>query len=366
MSSGRPAAAGDAGYLEHLGPGDLGLILRLAGLPGMEAGHALALLRREPDLLERTLASPAAVEALLCGGLEDPEREPFVTASPFLIFAVAVEQVAADLREASYVPEWVGPRQRLPLLGGDDLRELLADRRRRVFLAALLASYTRVSSGTVWRETPRGWRRQRFSELDPVRLAATLDVLPESRHPAVHRRLGDLSLFLAGVFPDHTASRAFRPIDLQRLGRSAAVPGPAGEVLGEALETRGGVGLLEQLGARWYRLAARARSAPRRLGPAARRHRRALRPGAARPQRPRRPPPLPLAPGVVPRALSDGRRLTRAGSGQVDDVDEERTVPPATRRESPAPRAAPSGPAATPAERGSTGGRSSASCSWGC
>ncbi len=77
---------------------------------------------------------------------------------------------------------------------------------------------------------------------------------------------GDLSLFLAGVFPDHTASRAFRPIELQRLGRAAAVAGPAGEVLGEALETRGGVGLLDQLGARWYRLAAgtpRPRPAPR-------------------------------------------------------------------------------------------------------
>ena len=91
-----------------------------------------------------------------------------------------------------------------------------------------------------------------------MRLALTLDVLPESRHPAVHRRLGDLSLFLAGVFPDHTAVRAFGPIDLQRLGRAAAVAGPAGEVLGEALETRGGVGLLDQLGARWYRLAAHA------------------------------------------------------------------------------------------------------------
>jgi hypothetical protein len=251
-------AAGPGGYLDHLGPGDLALVLRLAGRPPMDTAEAFALLRREPGLVEETLASPAAAEMLLRGAPDDSEREAIVTASPFLTFGVAVERVAAELREATYVPEWVGPRQRLPLLGGDDLRELLDDRPRRVFLAALLASYTRVASGTVWRETPRGWRRQRFSELDPVRLASTLDVLPESRHPAVHRRLGDLSLCLAGVFPDHTAARAFRPLELQRLGRAAAVAGPAGEVLGEALETRGGVGLLDQLGARWYRLAARA------------------------------------------------------------------------------------------------------------
>jgi hypothetical protein len=247
------------GYLDHLGPADLDIVLRLAGRrPPGDAAAAHALLRRDPGLLHAALASDEAARLLLRHGADDPDREPIVRASPFLTFAVAVERVAEDLRDATHVAEWVGPRQRLPLLGADDLREVLADRPRRAFLAALLASFTRVASGTVWSRTARGWRRQRFSELDPVRLAATLDVLPESRHPAVHRRLGDLSLFLAGVFPDHTAARAFRPIDLGRLGRAAAIPGRPAEALGEALETRGGVGLLDHLGERWYRLAARA------------------------------------------------------------------------------------------------------------
>ncbi len=253
------AASGGAGYRDHLTPGDLAVLLRLAGVP--DDAHAEAL-RRDPGLIERVLASPAAAHALLHHGADDPDRDPLVRASPFLTFAVAVEQVAEDLRGATYVQEWVGPRQRIPLLGADDLRELLAEGQRRVFLATLLTSFTRVASGSVWRETPRGWRRQRFSELDPVELAATLDALPGARHPAVHRRLGDLSLFLAGVFPDHTASRAFRPIDLQRLGRAAAVGGASGDALGETLEARGGVGLLEHLGARWYRLAAAAQAPP--------------------------------------------------------------------------------------------------------
>ncbi|HTI34416.1 MAG TPA: hypothetical protein VL422_12110 [Miltoncostaea sp.] len=254
-------------YLDHLGPADVQLVLRLAGRrPPADAAVAHAMLRREPGLLHAALASDEAARLLLRDGADDPEREPIVRASPFLTFAVAVERVALDLLDATHVTEWVGPRQRLPLLGADDLREVLADPPRRAFLAALLASFTRVASGTVWSRTSRGWRRQRFSELDPVRLASMLDVLPESRHPAVHRRLGDLSLFLAGVFPDHTAGRAFRPLDLQRLGRAAAVPGRPGEALGEALETRGGVGLLDHLGERWYRLAARAPEAPEAVG----------------------------------------------------------------------------------------------------
>lgn len=248
MSEG-PAGAAAPAYTDHLTRDDLGVLAGVSGCP-------VDRLRADPALLASVLGSPAVAATVLETPPEDPGAEHILRASPFLAFAVAVERVEVELRDATHVTEWVGPKMRLPVLGADDLRELLADPARRVFLAALLASYTRVSSGTVWRETSRGWRRQRFSELDPMRLAATLDSLPEARRPAVHRRLGDLSLFLAGVFPDHTAARAFHPIDLHRLGRAAGIEGGADE-LGEALETRGGVGLLEQLGARWYRLAAR-------------------------------------------------------------------------------------------------------------
>lgn len=260
MSDDGRAGSGPA-HIDHLTREDLTV---LAGVAGMGGDADLGRLRADPALLESILGSPAAAALVLETPPDDPGADALVRVSPFLAFAVAVERVEVELRDATHVTEWVGPKMRLPVLGADDLRELLADRSRRVFLAALLASYTRVASGTVWRETARGWRRQRFSELDPMRLAATLDALPEARHPAVHRRLGDLSLFLAGVFPDHTAARAFRPVDLHRLGRAAAIGGGADE-LGEALESRGAVGLLDQLGARWYRLAARGHAPGERL-----------------------------------------------------------------------------------------------------
>jgi hypothetical protein len=253
-------AAGSAGagpaHIDHLTHDDLLLLARLAEPGGTEAKAqaGAARLRADPALLEKALASPEVATLLFDPPADDPEAERLLRASPFLAFAVAVESIAVELKDATHVREWVGPKMRVPVLGGDDLRELLADPSRRVFLAALLASYTRVSSGTVWRETSRGWRKQRFSELDPMRMASLLDSVPEARRPAVHRRLGDLCLFLAGVFPDHTSARAFRPIDLHRLGRAAAMGGA--DELGEELETRGAVGLLDHLGARWYLLAA--------------------------------------------------------------------------------------------------------------
>ena len=75
------------------------------------------------------------------------------------------------------------PGHRLPVLGGDDLRTFLASGPRRLFLTTLLASYTRVASGSTWVHTARGWRRRRFSELDPVRLASLLEVVPPRSDP---------------------------------------------------------------------------------------------------------------------------------------------------------------------------------------
>ena len=94
-------------------------------------------------------------------------------------------------------------------------------------------------------------RTQRFSELDPVRLAGLLEAVPQAERPGVYRRLGDVTLFLAGVFPDYAAAHALGPLDAARLLRSARVP-PAerdGLAAAPALE------LLEYLGARWYRAA---------------------------------------------------------------------------------------------------------------
>ncbi|MDX6556879.1 MAG: hypothetical protein QOD86_3074 [Miltoncostaeaceae bacterium] len=262
MSAEPPPRAPSAAYLRGLSANDLVLIARAGGLDADDPAE-LARLRADGDLLERLLGSDALDNALL-GDAEDPERETLFGGSPFLMFAVAMQRTLLEVDQVRFVPEWIGPRMRIPVLEDGRLGEFLGDRNRQLFLVELLASYTRVASGTMWRDTPRGRTTVRFSELDLMRLAALLDAVPEERRAMVHRRLGDLALFLAGVFPDHTAGRLFRPIDLQRLGRAASVAGHEG--LGEALELHGGVGLLEVLGTRWYRLAA----APLEPAPASR------------------------------------------------------------------------------------------------
>jgi hypothetical protein len=263
--AGGPAPSGGAaGYLEHLGDADLAL---LAGVADRLGGARLEpeRLRSDPELVGRLLNDPRAFEIVL----GDPERrDPLLWASPFLVFALAVQRAAGDLREAAFVGEWAGPRRRLPVFDAATLREFLGAPARRLFLCELLASYVHVASGSVLVQTPHGWRRQRYSELDPVRLAALLDVVSVDMRAGVYRRLGDLALFLTGVFPDHTATRAFGPVNAERLLRLAGLEGDGERRAAPRRDPGapdGGIALLERLGQRWYRLA--CVSAPVRTDP---------------------------------------------------------------------------------------------------
>jgi hypothetical protein len=230
----------ERGYRDHLTAADLAI------LDDVTARRPLLEALSSPDL-----------EAAVFGG--DPRIGQTHLPSPFLTFAVAVHRLAARLDTAAYVNEWIGPRRRVPVFAVEPLRRLLADPLRRFFFVELLASYTHVASGSTWVATRRGWRRRRFSELDPVQLAGLLETVPAAERTGVLRRLGDLSLFLTGVFPDHTATTPLgRPSAEAQLLRTAGIERARTPENVSAFE------LLELLGGRWYQLATRL--APARSG----------------------------------------------------------------------------------------------------
>lgn len=224
-------------YLEHLSDADLALL--------DAAGESRRDVRRDPEQLEALIDSPATYRMLFAV----PGRDPLLRGSPFLLFAVLIHRVVRDLGQASYVEEWVGPGQRVPVFDTGSLRDFGADPLRRFFLAQLLASYTKVASGSTLVKTSRGWRRRRFSEIDPIRLIELAETVPESERPAVYRRLGDLSLFLTGIFPDYAGERLVAERERRQLERAL------GTVDRERSDHHDGVWLLEQLGRRAYRIA---------------------------------------------------------------------------------------------------------------
>jgi hypothetical protein len=226
-------------YLEQLSDSDLALLA--------SAGDARDDVRGDPARLEALIDSPVTFRQIF----NVPGRDPLLRGTPFLIFAVLIHRVFRDLGQASFVEEWVGPRQRVPVFDTAGLKDFGADPLRRFFLVQLLASYTNVASGSTLVKTSRGWRRRRFSELDPLRLIELAELVSEPERPSVYRRLGDLSLFLTGIFPDYAAERLVAEREWRGLERALR---PADR---EQSEGRNGIWLLEQLGRRAYRIAPR-------------------------------------------------------------------------------------------------------------
>lgn len=270
------------GYADHLTDADLALLAVVARSRGEPAAVA-RWLRGHPDELPALLGDQQVFRAVF--GPAEARSGPAARAtlaSPFLIFAVAVHAAATELQSVDHVPERSGPRQRVPLFDAAELRDFLGSQARRLFLAELLASFTRVRGGvaggqygaagtsggpgappTAPHGAPAGARSgrpRRVSELDLPRMASQLDEVPEAERPGAYRRLGDVALFLTGVFPDYAMAHALGPVNAARLLRSAQVPARSREELAAAPA----IDLFEYLGARWYRAAwalARARTA---------------------------------------------------------------------------------------------------------
>lgn len=200
-------------YSEHLTDPDL---LALAG----DRADQVSVLRREPTLVLDLLNRPAVADAVLTARHEGPGRFSYL--SPFLVFAAAVHRTSNALIGTSYVTDRTGPRTRVLVFDGPVLAAFAADPEHRLFLAELLASYARLASGVVWQHSQRGWRRQRWDELDLPRLAALLEALPPDQQPGVWRRIGDGALFLAGVFPEY-AERSLGLVEVARLQRATGL-----------------------------------------------------------------------------------------------------------------------------------------------
>jgi hypothetical protein len=250
-------------YLARLSDADLRALVHADAVTADRATARIEALHKQPALLLDALDRPATSAAVLnlasaaapgAAHGRGAAADRFVLISPFLLFAAAIHRTAADLAGASYAPERTAPRRRIPLFDGGRLTAYLAAPRHRLFLADLLASFARISGGVVL--APDGQHRRRWNDADPHRLAVLLDAVPPAQRPPVWRRLGDLALFLAGVFPDAAERLVPDEAAASRLARRT-LPAAAPDARPERLPEGGAPDLIEWLGTRWYEQAAR-------------------------------------------------------------------------------------------------------------
>lgn len=229
----------------------------LDGLSGRDLRTLAAIKAEDADQLAEELSQrPWAIHDLLSDddvydGVMGRQAHPANLVSPFLLFAVMVHAAAAELRDASFINDWTGPRSRLPVFDVEPLREFVEAPGRIFFLVTLLESFAMPKPSPV--------------PADPLDLSDMAkwfeQALPHDRATLL-RRMGDLSLFTAGVFPDHAGPRLLGGVEAVRLGGTLDMS--AEEILslldGGSLSP--GLDALESLGSRWYTGAVDAGSAP--------------------------------------------------------------------------------------------------------
>ena len=127
----------------------------------------------------------------------------FLKISPALFFEILLRRTAGDLEAAGYTIE----RERMlkiPVFDSREVVDLLAQEPILLYLADMLASFTKVESYTVPVRVGKGiWEKIRFNDLDVHSLKRFCDVVGEEDRLALYKRIADICLFILGIFPDY-------------------------------------------------------------------------------------------------------------------------------------------------------------------
>ena len=167
-------------------------------MPGRDDKERIANLIRDDEAFIEAMLDDDQLFQRLMG-----EEEVLLQVSPWLFFTVLLRRVRRDLEGEAFTVER-RQRQKLPLFDTDRVIELLEQKSLRDYLAAMLASFTHVKSMTVRVRVRAGiWRRYRTSDLDVEGLMRHCRTLDEEFRFEAYRRIADVCLFLAGLFPEY-------------------------------------------------------------------------------------------------------------------------------------------------------------------
>jgi hypothetical protein len=176
------------------------------------------------------------------------DDEILLKISPAMFFEILLRKAADDLSRVGYTYE-KNRTMSIPVFDGEDLVSLLNRESLLIYLADMLSSFTRVESYAVTIRVRKGvWRKIRFNDLDIHSLMSLCDVVNDAYRFHLYKRIGDICLFILGIFPVY-AERDYRYPDSGQLR-----PRIAGRRRISAQD-------YEKEGQRFYRLAAEHRTA---------------------------------------------------------------------------------------------------------
>jgi len=178
---------------------DLRFLVETVATRRRDHEHIIGLVRDKDDLLEPMLEDPKVVERLL------NDQEAFVEVSPYLMFAALLRRVRRDLEGRSFVLERQTRGRRIPVFDAPQAAQLIGEPATRDYLTEMLCSFVRTHTGVLWWKEGGTWHQRRFSDVDLDDLMALCQLVEPAYRPRLYKRIADVALFLAGIYPDHAA-----------------------------------------------------------------------------------------------------------------------------------------------------------------
>jgi len=178
---------------------DLRFIVETVATRRTDHDHIIELIRDKEDLLEPMLEDSRLFDRLF------NDQECLAHVSPFLMFAVLVRRLRRDLEKESFLFQRDANGKRIPVFAAPEAVKLLAESAIRDYLAEMLCSFVRGYTGVLHRDASGVLREQKFSDMDMDDLIALCQLVDPRLKPRLYKRIADVALFFAGIYPAHTS-----------------------------------------------------------------------------------------------------------------------------------------------------------------
>ena len=141
------------------------------------------------------------------------DDETLVRLTPAIFFEILLRNAEKKIGERSYTLERTGRLTIVPVFDAKDTIDLLQNDELLLYLAHMLSTFTRVESYTyTFRIGPSVWRKIKFNDMDIESLIQFTGAVDKEYRFGLYKRIGDVCLFLMGIFPDFIAAEHRYPV----------------------------------------------------------------------------------------------------------------------------------------------------------
>lgn len=181
---------------------DLKFVVETVADRRSDVDHVVDLVRDKEDFLDQMLDDPRLFDRLA------DDEDALVAISPYLLFTILLRHVRREIKKEAYLYDYeVGAKkQRVPVFAVPEVSGLLGENEALDYLAGMLASFAATKSIVLtFRDSQGRSLEKRFDDMDiddMMQLCRQIDPAYRTRY---YRRIGDIALFLSGIYPDHAA-----------------------------------------------------------------------------------------------------------------------------------------------------------------